>query len=427
MLHSDDPKVWKLLLKGSFGLEKESLRVDANGNLAHTLDPFPGEKHIVRDFCENQTEINTPVVDNAKQAVEELKKYNRKIYRTLNSLKEPEFLWPFSNPPYIKNEADIPVAQYFEEEAVKTEYRYYLSDRYGRYKMTFSGIHFNYSFSEELLQTDFALSPEVSFATYKNNFYVALAEKCAVYSWLIVAITAASPLMDASYVQKAGRGNDLFNGMATTRCSELGYWNYFTPIFDYSSVEKYADSIQSYVDLGLLKYPSELYYPIRLKPPGAYDLDILRREGVDHIELRMIDLNPLCENGIDERDVFFAQLLLVWLASLPRYSLTARDQVQAVQNCKNAARFDLKTVKIVAPNGEVCSVATAGLRVLERMESFFKGYSDEVTAVLHFQKQKFLEPETRYAWRVQKEFSGGFVRKGLALAKKRQTEGAGNV
>ena len=102
-----------------------------------------------------------------------------------------ENLWPFSNPPYIGNEDDIPVAIFEGGRASKTAYREYLSDRYGRYKMAVSGIHFNYSFDEELLQRDFALSGETDYTEYKNQFYVVLAERAVAYGWLMVAVTAA--------------------------------------------------------------------------------------------------------------------------------------------------------------------------------------------------------------------------------------------
>lgn len=74
MLQAREPKVRELLLKGEFGLEKESLRVDENGFLSHTQHPFPGSSHIVRDFCENQTEINTSVTYSPHEAVEALGK-----------------------------------------------------------------------------------------------------------------------------------------------------------------------------------------------------------------------------------------------------------------------------------------------------------------------------------------------------------------
>ena len=242
------------------------------------------------------------------------------------------------------------------------------------------------------------------------------------YGWLMVAVTAASPLLDGSFVEKHKYDQDHFSGMASVRCGEMGYWNYFAPIFDYTDVRAYADSIQRYVDDGLLRAPTELYYPIRLKPRGKNILSVLRDQGVDHIELRMFDLNPLVSCGVDVRDVAFAQLLLVWLASTPRQPFSIKDQVQAVQNFKNAAHYDLKTVKIVVPNGEVYSVTDAALKVLGMMREFYRDFPEDVQKVLEFETEKFLDGENRYAWQIRKAFSDGYVKKGLELAKKRQEE-----
>lgn len=422
MLHAQNEKIRQLLLKGNFGLEKESLRIDGKGFLAHTDHPFPEDDHVVRDFCENQTEINTPVAETPHKAVELLDYYYRKIQKQLASLEEPEYLWPFSNPPYIRNENDIPIANFQGKEVSKTEYREYLAVKYGRYKMTFSGIHFNYSFGEELLQADFELSNEADFAEYKNKLYLSLAELTVVYGWLMVAVTAASPLMDSSFVEKGRFDGDVFNGMASVRCGELGYWNFFAPVMNYSSVEAYADSIQKYVSEGWLRFPSELYYPVRLKPAGENTLHNLRKQGINHIELRMFDLNPLVSCGVDERDVAFAQLLLVWLASTPHQAYTENIQVQAIQNFKNAAHYDLKTVKILLPGGEVDSVADAALNVISEMEEFYQDFPEEIQKLLCFQKDKFVEQENRYSWKIRKQYENGFVRKGLVLAKQRQSE-----
>lgn len=422
MFHVENPEVRALLLKGNFGLEKESLRVDENGFLSHTKHPFLDNKHIVRDFCENQTEINTPVLKSAEAAIQSLSQYNSEIHRQLKALTPKEYLWPFSNPPYIKNEDDIPIAHFEGIETSKTAYRHYLSDRYGRYKMTLSGIHVNYSFDDELLKKDFEVSGEQDFTEYKNQLYVVLAERAAAYGWILVAITAASPVMDSSFVEKGRYNHDTFNGMASVRCSEMGYWNFFAPIFDYSNIRNYADSIQRYVDDELLRFPTELYYPIRLKPTGKNNLATLRNEGVNHIELRMFDLNPLIPCGVEVKDVLFAQLLLVWLASTPRQPFSKKDQIQAVQNFKNAAHYDLKTVNIVVPNGEVYTVADAALKVISFMKDFYQNFPDEIHQILDFQEAKFIDAENRYAWKIRKEFSDSFVQKGLELAKKRQEE-----
>ena len=197
MLHAHNDSVRPHLLEGGFGLEKESLRIDGGGFLAHTPADFADDVHIVRDFSENQVEVNTPVLPTPAEAVQSLEHYNGLVQRAIANLPERELLWPFSNPPYILGEKDIPIAQYFGDDASKTEYREYLSDRYGRYKMAFSGIHLNYSFGEDLLRADFALTDGDDFEAYRDQFYVRLAENCVTWGWILTAVMAASPVMDS--------------------------------------------------------------------------------------------------------------------------------------------------------------------------------------------------------------------------------------
>ncbi len=422
MIHIEDNRVRSLLFTGNFGLEKESLRILPDGTLSHTLHPFPNDKHIVYDFCENQTEINTSVADSAEKAVQLLSDHTVHIQKTLAAMETRELLWPFSNPPYIRNEKDIPIARHDDKAIYQKGYREYLAERYGRYKMSLSGIHVNYSFSEELLRADHALGDPRDFREYKNDLYLMLAEKLAEYGWIITALTAASPLLDSSYIEKGVLGRTSFNGMASTRCSELGYWNHFVPIFDYSDIRSYADSIRKYVDNGLIASETELYYPIRLKPAGKNNLERLKQEGVDHIEIRVVDLNPLEPSGINLLDLKFIQALMIWLVSTPGEPFDEKDQVQVVQNFKSAAHYDLKTVKIVAPDREAISVVDAGLAVIEEMKAFFREYPEEIRQALSFEEQKLLDPEKRYAWIIRREYGDGFVEKGLALAEQRQEE-----
>lgn len=439
MLNISNNKVKDALLNGNIGLEKESLRIDKDGFFALTPHPFREDRFIVRDFCENQTEINTAVTGSVEEAMEQLKFHTIRIQKTLSGLDEPEYLWPFSNPPYIRKEAEIPIAQYEGREIEKQHYRDYLSDRYGRYKMTFSGIHFNYSFDDGLLwesflsehgnesegSVDSAEDKAELFRSYKDQFYVSLAAKAQVYNWLVVAVTAASPLLDSSYVEKGVFGKDIFNGMGSTRCSELGYWNMFTPILDYTDIEHYVDSIVKYVEQGLIHSSAELYYPVRLKPVGTYNLEALKKKGVSHIELRMIDLNPLTPWGIDERDVHFIKLLLSYLAATPDINVDAGEQVFAIQNTKNAAHYDLKTVNVVTPDHRTMWVADAAIDVLSDMKKFYHSmnskYISLIDSVLDYQIAKFENADNRYAWKVREQFSDGFVEKGLRLCRERVT------
>lgn len=465
MLHYGYPEIRDLLFHGSFGLERESLRVLGDGTLSHTRNPLGESAHVTRDFCENQTEVNTDPCPSAEEAVRELDRFTANIQRVLADLPEPELLWPFSNPPYIKAENDIPIARFDGDLAEKTEYRRYLSARYGRYLMTLSGIHVNYSFSERLLRAEFRIhenetrtnsarsvkstrpeagmaqtsrtkaggsepmrgmsagqAEEARFRKFRDQFYVELAEKAAVSGWILTALTAASPLGDSSFAVEGVTGEDYFPGMASIRCSELGYWNFFTPVLDYSDIHSYADSIESYVTGGVLRAPSELYYPVRLKPRGKNTLDNLRSGGVSHIELRMFDLNPLAFSGVAVRDVKFAQLLLIYLAAGPAVRADKNAQIMAVRNFKSAARYDLRTVRLASTDGNEMSMHAAGLRLLHDMKIFFRDCDQDVQCVLDFELEKFTDPKRRYAAAVKEKYAGGFVKKGLALARQRQEE-----
>lgn len=414
MIHSKDLTVQPLLMKGCFGLEKESLRITPGGFLAQTPHPFQ-DSHIVCDFCENQTEINTDVHNSIEEAMEELIHHTRTIQKQLKQ--HNELLWPFSSPSLIRNEEDIPVA-YSSLKNDDWKYRIYLSNRYGRYKMTFSGIHYNFSLAEELLRADFALSDETDFRVYKDKVYLDLCAKASIYGWLINVLTAASPIVDGSYYEKSLSGHSYFSGMASLRDSELGYWNFFTPVLDFSSLEDYIQSVSHYVEDGFLKQASELYYPIRLKPAGKYSLEKLQEEGISHIELRMIDLNPLEKSGLSLADARFIHLFLIWMICQPSLETPAKAQMLNEQNFKNAAHYDLKTIKIVDFSDQSMTVYDAALYLLHEIRSFCEENMPEQTELVDQQILKLTDPEQyRYAWIIRREFEEDFVGKGLQLAR----------
>ena len=420
MINISSKSVKKHLLDGKFGLERENLRILKNGHFSHTMHPFPKSKNIVQDFCKNQIEVNTSVHSSAVDAIKELKDLNKLLTSTLDSLPEPELLWPFSNPPFIVNEDDIPIAEYDDDEISKRTYREYLSSRYGRYKMTFSGIHVNYSLGNKLLKSAFDSQDKYNeYSSFVNNLYLNIAEQMIKYGWIIVALTAASPVCDSSFVEQGVFGNDIFTGFSSVRCSESGYWNEFAPIFNYESVDSYVASIESYVSDGILIAPSELYYPIRLKPEGD---NILKnfKNGISRIELRMYDLNPFAEEGLDVRDVEFAQLMIIWSATLPKSNLTKKEQVLAVQNFKNAAHYDINISNVVLTDLGTLSVREAGITIIDKMKDFYKEVNllPEVEDVLNFEYNKLQNPDLRYATNVKNKYGKDYVEKGLALAEK---------
>ena len=291
------------------------------------------------------------------------------------------------------------------------ENREYLERKYGKRLMLFSGIHFNFSFSEALLREWNTQNEEPQ--EFRDALYLRLYKQLMRHSWLLVLLTAASPFYDAS-LDEDGASGIIRSRYASMRSSERGYWNPFLPILDHSDLRSFTGSIRKYIRAGMLHSASELYLPVRLKPRGDNSLDSLAENGVDHIELRMFDLNPFEASGLDIRDIKFAHLMLVWLAATPDINIRLNDQVHAVQNFKNAARYDLKTVYMYDENGESYSFVSAAKILIERMRFFFRPLAGkEVTDIFDYEYEKFTNAENRYAWRMRKEFGNGFVKKGL--------------
>ncbi len=273
------------IFKGKFGIERETLRIDRNGRLAQTLHPFDDE-NLSRDFCENQLEIITPVCNSISEVMKSLETLDRNARTILNQ--NGESLWLYSNPPHIDDESEIPIAQYDGILSAKHDYRISLARRYGKRMMLYSGIHFNFSFSEKYLET---------FGVDKNILYFRLLKQVSRYSWLIVLLTSASPVYDSSFDEDNAHGT-VFSGFSSMRNSRRGYWNQFVPQLDYTDLSAYIESVKNYIKKGVLFSAGELYLPVRLKPRGENSLEALINNGVDHIELRMFDLNPLEKLGI---------------------------------------------------------------------------------------------------------------------------------
>ena len=130
------------------GVEKESLRVQADGRLATTPHP-PGlgaaltHPLVTTDFSESQLELITGVHATADACVRELTEIHQAVYRAIGD----ELLWCGSMPCKLPDDDLIPLGRYGVSNLgrAKNVYRRGLSHRYGRRMQTISGIHYNFS------------------------------------------------------------------------------------------------------------------------------------------------------------------------------------------------------------------------------------------------------------------------------------------
>lgn len=386
------------IFDGDFGLERETLRVTADGKLAQTDHPFAGDKYLDRDFCENQLELITPVCESAGALIEKLGELDKRARDKL--LAQGEYLWIYSNPPHFDTEDDIPIARYSEDKAFKHDYRVNLERRYGKRLMLYSGIHLNLSFSEKWLR---AICDEDDFDEFKNKLYFRLFKQATRYSWLLVLLTASSPVYDKS-LDADGLSGDGFDGYGSRRSGSKGYWNQFVPVLDYTDIHAYAESVKTYIDKGALFSASELYVPIRLKPRGQNSLDALLENGANHIELRMFDVNPLSPLGIFQEDIEFAYYFMLYLLSRDDFDFTPEMQRAATEKHKSAALYEVDK-----------SITDEAIEILDDMAEYFKGF-DFVTENIAFQKSK-LTDNKRYCVRVYEKYHENYQTKMLQAAK----------
>lgn len=102
----------------------------------------------------------------------------------------------------------------------------------------------------------------------------------------------------------------------------------------------------------------------------------IAENGVDHIELRMFDLNPAAPLGMDARDLQFAHLLMLYLLSLPDFDFTPELQTEAVAAHKHAA--------LLEPDAVLTEQAD---EILRKMELYFSD-SEDARNVIAFELEK---------------------------------------
>ena len=369
----------RALYRGNFGIERETLRVDKEGILAKTPHPFGLNEHMTRDFCENQVELITPVCKSITETLAALKKLDECANETLS--KNGERLWLYSNPPHFESEDDIPIAVFEGTQSAKSDYRLALQMRYGKRLMLLSGIHFNFSFSDEFLDE---LSNYKTDRKFKDALYLRLYKQLMRHSFLLVLLTAQSAYYDRS-LDKDGAGGVVLSKYSSLRNSERGYFNMFVPILDHSSIESFCESVDNYIQKGMLFSASELYLPIRMKPRGENRLAALKENGVDHIELRMFDLNPRAPLGIDERDLKFAYLLMIYLLTLPDFEFTEQLQRQAIADHQKAALTDTPP-----------QLADRAKQILSKMSEYYCDDRDALYIIDHELCKLHLKNEERF-------------------------------
>jgi len=336
-----------LLTKLGHGIEKESLRVQADGQLADSPHPLAlgsalRHPHITTDFSEAQPELITGVHESASACIEELDDIHRYLHANVGE----ELLWASSMPCILRDDKDIPVGRYGSSNIAraKTVYRLGLGNRYGRLMQTISGIHYNFSLPKEFWPALAEARNEPFTKDYATQGYLNLIRNFRRDSWLLIYLFGASPALCKSFIkgkqhnlEEFGDGT-LYRPFGTSlRMGRLGYTSdaqtslhvSYNTLDDYAKTirhglsttypayEQYSGQIDGeyqQLNAALLQIENEFYGTIRPKRTinkGERPLSALLERGVEYVEVRCLDVNPFLPAGIDTMQARFIDLFLL--------------------------------------------------------------------------------------------------------------------
>ncbi len=340
LINSREPHV---LQGGRKGVEKESLRVLADGQLAHTAHPRDlgsalTHENITTDYSESLIELVTPAFKESWELLQYLCDLHQFVYRHLGD----ELLWATSMPSKISGDDDIPIARFGSSNIgrMKEVYRLGLGYRYGRMMQAISGVHFNYSFPEHFWPVLADVDQCADTQEYRSAKYFSLLRNYRRHGWLILYLFGNSPCVSDSFIKnrphslKRWSADTWYEPHATSlRMSDLGYRNknqagvhisvnsiddyvrdlsrlITLPHPPYQKIGVKVDGEYRQLNANLLQIENEYYSfirPKRVVRSGERPTQALRRGGVEYVEMRALDVSAFDPVGVNQIKLRFLE------------------------------------------------------------------------------------------------------------------------
>ncbi|MGV8905074.1 MAG: bifunctional glutamate--cysteine ligase GshA/glutathione synthetase GshB [Acetobacterium sp.] len=424
------------ILTAGFGIEREGLRVTPKGTLA--LTPHPpifGDKlenpYITTDFSESQVEIVTPVFHSVKETYENLEALTNIVISEIEE--NDEYFWPQSMPCDVPDGMEIPIAIYAGQAGVEARaYREKLKAKYGGKRQLISGIHFNFSFSDDFIQTLWEESrSDETLKNFRNEIYLKVTRNYLRYRWLIIYLMGCTPALHDSYLQECldcmddiGKNTFLAENLISSRngsCS--GYKNTIDLYPNYYSIDGFLESIHAFIERGDISEAKELYAQIRLKPKNLTNvLESLKKDGIQYLEMRTIDLNVFDKCGIAEIDLDFLNVFMLFLL-LEGEEYYETWQQEAFLNENYVAEHGLNP-ELELLDHQHWTLKTAWAEdILEKIAEINDYLELGQEQCIDVMLNRVKNPETTYAHRIKMLITEkGYISANLDLAKQYKTE-----
>ena len=458
----DDDAHRGLLLQGLRGIERETLRVDGQGQLARTPHPVQlgaalTHPQITTDYAEALLEFITPAEHDIGLAIHRLDAIHRYAYTKLGG----EMLWSQSMPCDLPSEEEIEIAWYGSSNIgmLKHVYRRGLALRYGKAMQCIAGIHYNYSLPEQfwtLIAQSEGIMEERRHALrdFQSESYIAMIRNFRRYSWLLMYLFGASPALARGFLR--GRehkletlsDDTLFLPYATSlRMSDLGYQNdaqsglrphenslesYVTSLMDavnrpyppYADVGTKKDGEWVQLSTNILQIENEYYSTIRPKRvirTGERPVQALCNRGVQYIEVRCLDIDPFEPVGVALETGRFLDAFLLFCALEESPLINAMEGQVHARNFARTVKEGRRPGLTLTRNDAEVPLLEWAAELLERIRPLAElldsehNYAGAHVSALELQKAKVANPDKTPSARVLEEVRalGSFAKFGL--------------
>ena len=333
------------------GLEKESLRVSNTGSISQRPHPTVlgsalTHPYITTDYSEALLELVTPAFSSCTEALSSLQNLHTYVLEKLDD----EYLWATSMPCVLAGEQNIPIAEYGSSNPglMKHVYRVGLGHRYGRVMQVIAGVHYNFSLDEAFWpEYQAVLGDPSSPRDFVDAHYMGMVRNIQRLGWLVPYLFGASPAVCKSFF--SGKEPDLlifddttyYEPYATSlRMGDIGYQNrkeegigikacyhdldsYVrslakatqTPCPVWEQIGVKVDGEYRQLNANQLQIENEYYSSVRPKQipeDGETVSRSLLERGIRYVELRSLDVNAYHPLGIDEEQMRFLHLFMLY-------------------------------------------------------------------------------------------------------------------
>ncbi len=398
-----------LLAQTLRGVEKEGLRVDAQGALA--LTPHPSglgsaltNEQVTTDYSEALLELITGTHTSVDSLLAELRDTHRFVYSVLDG----EFIWNQSMPARLPPEAEIPIAWYGKSNTamLKHVYRRGLAERYGKTMQCIAGVHYNFSLPDALwpLIEPYAASLQES----RSRGYIALIRNFTRYSWLLMYLFGAAPALSRAFMGEREHpllsldADTLYLPHATSlRMSDLGYQNKAQsqlklcyndlstflgrlyeavtqpwPAYQALGTHRGGEWIQ--LNTNVLQIENEYYSSIRPKRAtgrGERPITALAERGVQYVEVRCLDIDPQEPTGLSADTARFVDAFLLFCAvsDSPFFAQNGYCQ-RSADNFATVVKEGRKPGLVLDRDGQAVGLAQWGEELLDQIAQYASLY-----------------------------------------------------